>query len=384
MPPDIIDYRDPTKAKGNYKTYSYHDKSGRHWFKAPHTHLVLTKDGGVIVYYYGDNNTIDWKDLLNVLEHAKDPMQSEIFGIVVKGTGYLLERSRNFGNWSGDRNRYSSDLIGIVRALMERGVATASMPIWIGNWAAKAGEHIGTVGAILAKSETRQITLYHGTDSFRLSQIMQTGLKAMDFDNRVWNHTSIDKVRPAHREEAIYLTASRPQAEYYAKKAVNVDRKRFGPSKRYEAERLVQNAQRQIGIMTGQLASYDRMSDEQIASHDAHDKRYSHYPMTIANKRRYYPEQIATTQAAIDKAQRLSNAAFYDKIEPVILQVTLYKRDFDKLMADDDHLRRNPEARPDDWQTSLSHFGQIAFKGMIPPNRIKVIAKGRTAGRISS
>ena len=388
MPANITDYRDAGQAKGRYHTYSkeYRPKSGkpRFWEKAPRTHLVLTKNGGVIVYYYADHNTISYRELLDVLHREVDPMQGDIFGIVVKGNGYLLERSRTTGSWGGDRNRYSTDLIKLVQALKDRGVAGPSTPIWIGNWASGTGEHVGTVGRILGKTDTRQITVYHGTDNFRLGLIMQSGLKALPLDDRVWNKSGLDKVRPAHREESVYLTASRPQAEYYATKAVNIDRKRLGPSKRREIEQKVMQAKRSINQMQAQLAGYDKMTDAQIASHDEWTARYQDRAMTIAMQRRLYPEFIARAQAVIDRASGLMNQHFYDKIEPVILQVTLYRRDFAKLMADDDYLRQNPEAKPEDWQESLSQFGQIAFSGVIPPERLKVIAQGKDAGRVSN
>jgi hypothetical protein len=341
------------------------------------------------VFYYGDQNTIPYKDLLDQLGQSIDPIQgsdgfSDIFSISVKGAGYLIERSRETGQWSGDRNRYSADLIAIVQALSDRGVATPSMPIWIGNWAAGQGEHIGTVGTILSnKAMQRQITLFHGTDNYRLEQIMKTGLRPMVFDERVWNNTSRDKERPAHREEAIYLTASRPQAEYYAKKAMNIDRKRFSPTKQREAQRLHDQAERSMNQMTAALASYDRMTDEQIAAADAHARKYDYRADTITSKRAYYPQAIARAQAILDQTQQLAGQTFYGKFEPVILQVTLYKSEFAKLMADDDYLGQKPDAKPEDWQASLSSFGQLAFKGTIPPDRIKIVAQGKDAGQIS-
>jgi hypothetical protein len=75
---------------------------------------------------------------------------------------------------------------------------------------------------------------------------------------------------------------------------------------------------------------------------------------------------------------------FYGKIEPVILQITIYRSDFDKLVADDDYLKRNLTAKPEDWHESLSDFGQVAYRGIIPPSKIKVIASGNHAGQKSN
>jgi hypothetical protein len=52
-------------------------------------------------------------------------------------------------------------------------------------------------------------------------------------------------------------------------------------------------------------------------------------------------------------------------------------------MADDDYLQQKSDADPENWQDSLSHFGQIAFKGTIPSERIKIIAQGADAGQLS-
>jgi len=389
MPATITDYRDPGHAKGKYQTYSggYRTDQGkrRFWNKTPRTHLVLTRDGGISVYYYGNHNTMPWGDLLSRLQSAIDPLQGDVGDIAVKGPGYLIARSREFAQWSGDRNRYSADIVAIVRALADRGVTTPSMPIWLGNSASNKGEHIGTVKLILAdKAMNRQITLYHGTDNFRLEQIMKTGLRPMTFDERVWNNQSREKERPAHREEAIYLTASRPQAEYYAMKAVNVDRKRFSPTKQREAERIRTQAMQTVTQMTAALARFDRMTPEQIEAEDAHTLKYNYRADPIASKRVYYPKAIAQAQAIVDQTEQLGGQRFYGKFEPVILQVTLYKSEFAKLMADDDFLRQNADATPEEWQRSLSQFGQIAFKDTIPPERLKVVASGKDAGRQSN
>lgn len=296
----------------------------------------------------------------------------------------MISRSRRFGSWTGDRNRYSKDIIDIVQALYNRGVATPSTPIWIGNTAGNRGEHLGTVRSIIEKQDfLSRITLYHGIDNFRLEQIMKTGLKALELKDRVWN-SSREKVRPAHREEAVYLTASRPQAEYYAKKAMNIDRKRFGPSKRYDLRHKLSAAKDSITRMQRELLSFDKMNDAEIANWDEHAQKYDRRGMLVKDKRSLYPDWIAKAQALVDQMQIFNNDNFYGKIEPVIIQVTIYKNDFDKLMADDDYLAQNPKAKPEDWQESLSHFGQVAFKGIISPERIKVIAQGNEAGQISN
>lgn len=387
MPDLIIDLRDPVKQRGHYSSYirDHDQKRQRYWSKTPRTHIVLTKDGGLLVYFYGDENTIPWRDVLSQAQQAMDTsLQTEIGDIVVKGTGYLIARSREFASWSGDRNRYSTDLITVIRALYERGAATLNMPIWLGNTAGATGEHIGSVRDIIGQTdEPRQLTLFHGTDNMRLRQIMATGLQAMAFDQRVWNHTGLDKVRPAHREEAVYLTASRPQAEYYAKKAVDIDRKRFGGTKRREIERMAADAQRRVDQMTWALNHYAGLTPEQIAAEDEHARKYRYDATPIAVQQSVYPEYILKAQRVVDQSKQFMANGFYGKFEPVILQVTLYRNQFAKLMADDDYLAKHPEADPKDWRQSLSEFGQVAFAGQIDPARIKVVAQGNAAGRKS-
>lgn len=199
-PPGIIDYRDPLKAKGKYIRSKPDQRfpgidSKRYYINKPRTHIVLTKNNGTIIYFYDHANTIDWRELLPILQKEIDNnLQSDTNGIVVHDTGFLIDRSRMFGTWSGDRNKYSSDLVSVAQALVDRGLATKSTPLWIGNWAANKGEHIGTVGSIISRTELpSRITLYHGTSNFRLQNILKDGLQPLPLEDRVWNKSSFDK-----------------------------------------------------------------------------------------------------------------------------------------------------------------------------------------------
>lgn len=386
IPSNIIDYRS-IDAKGQYKSYvNTNGKRVRFWNKKPITHIMLCKNNKVIVFYYGDHNIISWRELLTILfSKINDELQTEPMEIAVKDGGYLINRNRETGSWSGNRNKYSNDVKRIVQALVDRGIATLSMPIWIGNRAAHSGEHIGTIGKILSSKnleDRNRITVYHGTDTLRLEQIMKNGLRALPFENRIWNNTSIDKKRPEHREDSIYFTSSKPQAEYYANKAVNIDRKRFSSLKKYKIRTAIDGAKRAIEIMQAQLDRFSKMTPEQIAAEDEHDRRYNRHIASIETRQSVYPELIEKKKVELEKAEAF-NIQYNGKIEPVILEITLYKKEFEKLMADDDHLRNDPDAKADDWISSLSNFGQIAFRGVIPPNRIKVIAKGADAQRKS-
>src|SRR5262249_54081270 len=155
------------------------------------------------VYFYGNNNTLDYGELLNTLRATMDTtLQDDVFDIVVHGPGYLFDRSRVTGGWGGDRNRYSKDVAATAQALLDRGVATPSMPIWLGNWAANEGEHVGSMRSLTAETKRRQLVLFHGTDTFRLEQIMQGGLKPLGLSDRVWNAGGSTKNRPTHREDS--------------------------------------------------------------------------------------------------------------------------------------------------------------------------------------
>lgn len=385
-PASVTDLRDPAQAKGRYRSYAGDfGKRQRYWDKTPLTCVVLTKAGGLLVYYYGDRNTVPWGEVMTRAQGAMDrTLQDDIQGVVVHGTGYLLGRSRETGAWSGDRTAHSADVAATAQALLDRGAATLSTPIWIGNWAARSGEHVGTVRSLVARRDPRKsLTLYHGTSTLRLATIMQDGLKPLDLGERVWNKGGAGKKRPAHRDEAVYLSASRPQAEYYAKKAVDIDRARNGPARRAEASRAPGYAQARANRMAAELDWIATLTPQQKASMDEHTRRYERHGMTIAQKERDYPAEIARERADAERLGAKAVRGAPGKIEPAVLQVTLRAREFERLMADDDHLAQQPGADPADWQGSLGHFGQVAFRGTIPPDRIRVLATGKDAGRTS-
>jgi hypothetical protein len=102
-----------------------------------------------------------------------------------------------------------------------------------------------------------------------------------------------------------------------------------------------------------------------------------YYATKAANKDRLWKNQSRLYKSM----DRNMFNHFSGKVEPVILAIRLRPRQYQNLMADDDFLLRNPDANPNDWMTSLSQFGQIAFKGTIPPQQIKVFATGQPKQR---
>ena len=328
------------------------------------TFVVLTNDNGAIVFWYDNFSNLlpSLREVFALVDQNIDKsLQDSWDGIMVHKNGYLLNRSRGFRTWMGDRNKYSQDIRKTAQALLDRGIATDATPIWIGNWAAGKGEYIGSIGKIVAKTELpEKLVLYHGTSSYRLQTIMRDGLKPIELEKRVWNKGGLEKQRPEHRESSVYLTASRPQAEYYAKKATDTDRARYNvyyrSGQRFQRDRL----QSMIQGMEWELAHKDDPNAQRIG---------------------WSEQDLADAKEKLKKIEQ--EPVFYGKFEPVILQITISKSQYKNLMADDDYLRGNPTATPNDWLDSLSHFGQVAFNGTIPPNRIKVIAQGKSAAQVS-
>lgn len=311
MPKDkrYIDMRDP-----DHKS---------EWFIR--AHVFLTADHRAVIFNYGkQGNKIEWVDLLQNYLSNPAPYQPGKFGIVPYRNGYIIDQTRdNATKWSAHINRYSLDLKEIVQGLIDLGLATGSTPFWIGNWAkAKPDRSMGSGNRILAQKENPgRLTLYHGTSNWRWQFIQEHGLSPIDSNDRVWNK---EKDHSGHRDTSVYLTASLSQAEYYATKATNVDKRRLNNT---------------IQMKAFQQVHYNPDAPEMT-------KRIAQW---------YHEGQ---------------------KFKPVILQVSIPKSQYINLKADDDFLRTlaGREASSTDWEESLRHFGQVAFEGDIPPNRIKLFS----------
>ena len=376
LPPNIKDFRNPEKTKrwfepytpedlARYKEHGFTPPDKGRWVEHGKTFVVLTKDRGVIVFWYDNYSNLlrSLREVFAAVDQNMDKSLQEGWdSIMAYKNGYLLKRSREFGTWSGNVNKYSQDLQKTAQALLDRGIATASTPIWIGNWAAGKGEYIGSVGKIIAKTELpEKLVLYHGTSSCRLQTILRDGLKPIDLEYRVWNKGGLEKQRTEHRETSVYLTASRPPAEYYAKKATNTDRARYNV-----------NYRRGQRFQRDRLLSIIQHIEWELANKDKYEKRIIGWN----------EQDLADAKEKLEKIQQ--QPVFYGKFEPVILQITISKSQYKNLRADDDYLRQHTQATPADWLDSLSYFGQVAFQGTVPPNKIKVVAQGKSAGQVSN
>jgi hypothetical protein len=380
-PTNIIDLRAPGPNKGKWRSYKASEihgikSPGKYYDKPKRTYACLTKNGAILFYYGTEGNIINWKEILEKCRAEMDAdIQDNVTSIVAVKTGWLISRSRETGGWSGDRNQYSADVKTIAQRLLDLGLAKPTTPIWIGNTASTKGEIIGSIGKIIAKGDPARLVLYHGTSSARAHHIMKEGLKALPMDDRVWNgRKDLTRAnRPEHRDDSVYLTASRPQAEYYAKKATNVDRKRYGPSQRSSAYTWINQARHNLDRYTRMLNNpeirggyYEKDSPYYRRENDLSGMPDSWFKEKVAE----YTKRVASLERTV---------AYSGTIVPLLMQITLTKSEFNKLMADDDFLIQNKGHDPADWQKSLSDFGQIAFRGTIPPNRIKIIAQGKDA-----
>lgn len=282
----VEDLRDPSHVK---------DYNGR----PPSQLMVLTKGEGAIIYNWASGNTIEnWQELY---KHVNDQMdtsvQKDMTQICLYRNGYIINSRLGDGRWTGHRTKHTPDIVAILKAIKDRGLGENSTPIWFGNWASRSGDSAGSLGKLLAfhaKPLTR-LTLYHGTSSYRAEEIMKNGLNPVSRNERIWTRTH--KGTPAHRDGSIYLTASLEQAEYYAQKAISVDKRRH---------------------------NYD------------------------------------------------SNGEYI----PVVLTCTLGTADMSKLVADDDHMMANDGATLEDWRDSLGRMGQVAYKGSLAPQRIRILKRG--------
>lgn len=202
----------------------------------PKSFLVLTKGEGALLYNWAGGNKIEsWQELWPMVNGKMDTaIQDDATTICLHRNGFLISSSSSEKSWGGKRTKHSVDILPILKAIVERGVADVRTPIWIGNWASGVGQSVGSIGKLIAHlSKTpNRLTMYHGTSNVRAEQIMKVGLTPISVEQRVWNKDK-KSTTPAHRSESIYLTGSIDQAVYYAQKAVNVDRAR---GKRPEGE----------------------------------------------------------------------------------------------------------------------------------------------------
>jgi hypothetical protein len=302
------------------------------------THITLTRDGGALIWNYARGNKIDWHypnpadgEGLSIIgrRECDNSIQDDWMSMRFTKNGVMLNISR--GNF-GKRNIFSLDNRKIVERLLDLRIVTLRTPIFIGNWAKRDedGEFIGSVAKIINATDIpNRIILYHGTSNARAAEILRNGLSPVDVEMR----TQKEALVADHRVYSVYLTASLQQAKYYARKAVDIDRIRF---------------------------SYNYRSR-------LHGK-YLEWKYDISHDALTREKKIKKAQEVFNFYEKLSNSI--DKVLPTILKIELSRRDYKNFLADDDFIKSNPNASPNDWRESLSNFGQVAFRGNIPPEKI--------------
>lgn len=262
------------------------------------TNLVLTKSGGVILFSNSGTGNVAGLSLKKIESYTAKEIDKKLqeyftdIALMPFNKGIIFRRSRSRTSLlAGDRSAYSKDLNPTIDALVKRKAISLNTHIWLGDTSQREGEDIGTAQQVLNRQfPPHKLLLYHGTSTKRLTDIKKTGLKPVPADQRVWKKGADITVH----DDAVYLTAVRAQAEYYAK-----------------------------------------------------------------------------------------IAASHDKAKPALVTVTLTSRDFPHLIADDDFAIDSKAPKTNNWQTSLSYYGQVAYKGTIPTNRLQVIATGLAAGQKS-
>lgn len=278
----------------------------------------------IVLYNWGrtDNagqelNTRPWEEVLNLVGNNYDNWLSPAGNI-------LLEPCTDSSKWPGQRSVYSPTVRHDVTTLLDAGVIELKSKVYLGNWARKDGRYIGTASDVVKGQETSQrasVTLYHGTDTLRLDSIQKEGIKPVSREQRAWKgeHAS-------HRDTAVYLTPNEDQAQYYAAKAVRVDKYAIG---------LLKNRP-----VWGQWYNVE-----------------------------YTPWQLLLQKWAKGR----------HKPEPITLKVVIPSTGFGNLRADDDYLARHPEKHHTDWEASLHDFGQVAYVGVIPANWVAPVDLGAAA-----
>lgn len=205
---EVVDLRDPNWVPGEY------DK------KELNRTMVNIHNGKTFLYRWGRGNTLEWPDVISQVGDHEGMM------LLTKNNNLILPDFLGSRKWSGIRNIYTDTTYTFVRDLLDSGVLTPDSKIYIGNWARGDGHFIGRAGEIGSgpKQIPSRLVLYHGTSSDRLEDIQDYGLRPMPKELRPWK-SDVLKHHPEYREHAIYLTINKFQANYYAKKAVDVGRR---------------------------------------------------------------------------------------------------------------------------------------------------------------
>ena len=207
---EVVDLRDPNWVPDSYEAKDK-DRS-----------MINIHNGKIYIYRWGPGNTLEWDKVISGVGAHNDMMS-----LTPGGSLILPNRVGGDSKWEGARNLYTPGTKEWTEILLNAGVINPDTKVYIGNWAGSRGSFIGRAKQIVKLDLTKlpaRMVFYHGTDSTRLEQIKTEGLGPMAREKRIWKSDAL-KNHPEWREHAVYLTADRGQANYYAKKAVAVMRR---------------------------------------------------------------------------------------------------------------------------------------------------------------
>jgi hypothetical protein len=208
---EVVDLRDPSWVPAD------------DYDKKVQSNTMLSIHGGKIYKFrWGRGNTRDWEDVAPISGFDNSMM-------VLTAAGNLVLPNRVGGNtkWEGGRNIFTDTTKEWTKIMVDAGVILPSAKVYSGNWASLKGTFLGKAKDIIERDFSklpRKLVFYHGTSSDRLEDIKQYGLRSMPIEQRPWK-SDVLKHHPEYRENAVYLTYSKSQANYYAKKAVAVARR---------------------------------------------------------------------------------------------------------------------------------------------------------------
>lgn len=208
----VIDLRDPNWIPSEYAK------------KDADRTMININRGNVYLYRWGNGNKIKWEEVIIQAGDFNDMM------MLTKG-GSLILPNRVGGNstWEGARNIYTESTKEWVDILLKTGIINDNTNVYVGNWAGSRGDFIGKAKHVVKRELgpdklPSKLVFYHGTSSDRLETIQREGLKPVPLEMRPWKSDVLSKL-PEYREHAIYLTFDIGQADYYARKSVNVARR---------------------------------------------------------------------------------------------------------------------------------------------------------------
>ena len=184
--------------------------------------MISIVNGKVFLYRWGNGNKIDWKEVLKNTGSHNDMMLLTPVGSLI-----LPNRVGGDSKWEGARNLYTKGTKEWPEILLAAGIINPDTKVYIGNWAGSRGAFVGKAGKLVKmdlENLPAKLVFYHGTDSTRLEKIQREGLGPQSREERIWK-SDVLKHHPEWRESAVYLTIDKGQANYYAKKAVNVMRR---------------------------------------------------------------------------------------------------------------------------------------------------------------